>query len=87
MAGRAGRRGLDPSGTVILLCKVDVPEISDLKRMILVSLKLCVQSSACWVRILYHFSCLLQGTPTSLESQFRLTYSMLLNLLRVDSLR
>ena len=37
MAGRAGRRGLDPSGTVILLCKMDVPEISDLKRMILVS--------------------------------------------------
>ncbi len=37
MAGRAGRRGLDDSGTVILLCKSDVPEVSDLKRMILVS--------------------------------------------------
>ena len=37
MAGRAGRRGKDLSGTVILLCKADVPEISDLKNMILVS--------------------------------------------------
>ena len=62
MAGRAGRRGLDPIGTVILLCKADVPEASDLSRMIL-------------------------GQPTSLESQFRLTYSMLLNLLRVETLR
>lgn len=37
MAGRAGRRGLDPTGTVILMCKADVPEASDLNRMILVS--------------------------------------------------
>ena len=28
-----------------------------------------------------------QGTPTTLESQFRLTYSMLLNIMRVESLR
>ena len=37
MAGRAGRRSLDDDGTVILLCKAEVPEISDLKNMILVS--------------------------------------------------
>ena len=38
MAGRAGRRGLDPTGMVILLCKGDVPESSELHSMILVSL-------------------------------------------------
>ncbi len=37
MAGRAGRRGLDTTGTVILLCKGDVPESSDLYKMMLVS--------------------------------------------------
>ncbi|XP_033732664.1 helicase SKI2W-like [Pecten maximus] len=62
MAGRAGRRGLDTTGTVIILCKGDVPEMSDLHRMML-------------------------GKPTKLESQFRLTYSMILNLLRVEQLR
>ena len=36
MAGRAGRRGLDTTGTVIILCKGDVPESSDLHRMMLV---------------------------------------------------
>ena len=36
MAGRAGRRGLDINGTVIILCKGDVPVDSDLRKMILV---------------------------------------------------
>ncbi|OWF39926.1 helicase SKI2W-like [Mizuhopecten yessoensis] len=62
MAGRAGRRGLDTTGTVIILCKGDVQEMSDLHKMML-------------------------GKPTKLESQFRLTYSMILNLLRVEQLR
>ncbi|KAK3088659.1 hypothetical protein FSP39_022012 [Pinctada imbricata] len=62
MAGRAGRRGLDTTGTVIVLCKGDVPEMSELHKMML-------------------------GKPTKLESQFRLTYSMILNLLRVEQLR
>uniref|UniRef100_A0A8C8TW73 SKI2 subunit of superkiller complex n=1 Tax=Peromyscus maniculatus bairdii TaxID=230844 RepID=A0A8C8TW73_PERMB len=35
MAGRAGRRGLDPTGTVILLCKGRVPEMADLHRMMM----------------------------------------------------
>jgi hypothetical protein len=38
MAGRAGRRGLDTTGTVIILCKGDVPEMSDLHKMMLVSI-------------------------------------------------
>ncbi|XP_032506231.1 helicase SKI2W isoform X3 [Phocoena sinus] len=62
MAGRAGRRGLDPTGTVILLCKGRVPEMADLHRMTM-------------------------GKPSQLQSQFRLTYTMILNLLRVDALR
>ena len=37
MAGRAGRRGLDTTGTVIILCKGDVPEMHDLHMMMLVS--------------------------------------------------
>ncbi|KAA0203954.1 hypothetical protein HAZT_HAZT012167 [Hyalella azteca] len=62
MAGRAGRRGLDDTGTVIILCKNDVPEMADLHHMML-------------------------GKPSKLESQFKLTYSMILNLLRVEALR
>lgn len=31
--------------------------------------------------------CLPQGKPTLLQSQFRLTYTMILNLLRVEALR
>eukprot|EP00041_Stephanoeca_diplocostata_P002800 m.29742 g.29742 ORF g.29742 m.29742 type:complete len:1321 (-) comp13774_c0_seq2:1735-5697(-) len=62
MAGRAGRRGLDDTGTVIVLVKGDLPELSDLNRMIL-------------------------GVPTRLDSKFRLTYNMILNVLRVEELR
>ncbi|XP_043214939.1 helicase SKI2W-like isoform X2 [Amphibalanus amphitrite] len=62
MAGRAGRRGLDPTGTVIVLCKHEVPEESELHNMML-------------------------GRPTKLVSQFHLTYSMILNLLRIQQLR
>ena len=62
MAGRAGRRGLDPVGTVIIACMGDVPEEGEIRT-------------------------LLTGRATRLESQFRLTYTMILNLLRVEDLK
>ena len=36
MAGRAGRRGKDKTGTVIILCKADVPPMADLHHLMLV---------------------------------------------------
>lgn len=64
MSGRAGRRGIDTVGTVILVLPgVDeAPPIPRLRNMIL-------------------------GDPTKLRSQFRLTYNMILNLLRVEALK
>ncbi|KAJ3769464.1 antiviral helicase [Lentinula raphanica] len=62
MAGRAGRRGLDPTGTVIIVANDNLPEQTTLNTMIL-------------------------GTPGKLSSQFRLTYNMILNLLRVEALK
>ncbi|WOL15539.1 DExH-box ATP-dependent RNA helicase DExH11 [Canna indica] len=62
MAGRAGRRGLDNIGTVVIMCRDEIPEESDLKQVMV-------------------------GKPTRLESQFRLTYTMILHLLRVEELK
>lgn len=64
MSGRAGRRGLDLVGTVIILASGmdEAPPVNVLKRMML-------------------------GDPTRLRSQFRLTYNMILNLLRVEALK
>lgn len=62
MSGRAGRRGLDPTGVVIINAADELPETGVLNKMLL-------------------------GQPTKLQSQFRLTYNMILNLLRVEALK
>jgi antiviral helicase SKI2 len=62
MSGRAGRRGLDPTGVVIINAADELPETGVLSKMLL-------------------------GQPTKLQSQFRLTYNMILNLLRVEALK
>ncbi|KAJ1664552.1 Antiviral helicase ski2 [Coemansia sp. RSA 1813] len=62
MAGRAGRRGLDDTGVVVINSANEVPDTATLHTMLL-------------------------GAATKLESQFRLTYTMILNLLRAKQLR
>ncbi|XDT13354.1 DEAD/DEAH box helicase [Nakaseomyces glabratus] len=62
MAGRAGRRGLDTIGTVIVMAYTDPLPVTSFKEVTL-------------------------GVPTKLESQFRLTYNMILNLLRIEALK
>jgi antiviral helicase SKI2 len=62
MAGRAGRRGLDKVGTVIMCCFGEEPPPQLILRN------------------------MLTGSSTRLSSQFRLTYNMILNLLRVEDM-
>ncbi len=62
MAGRAGRRGLDKVGTVIMCCFGDEPPPQLVLRQ------------------------MLTGSSTKLQSQFRLTYNMIMNLLRVEDM-
>ncbi|KAG8960224.1 hypothetical protein FRC03_006880 [Tulasnella sp. 419] len=62
MSGRAGRRGLDATGVVIIVSGDELPDMGTIRNTIL-------------------------GPSTKLQSQFRLTYNMILNLLRVEALR
>lgn len=62
MSGRAGRRGLDKIGTVMIMAYQQPVDKNSLKQVAL-------------------------GSPTKLSSQFRLTYTMILNLLRIEALK
>lgn len=62
MSGRAGRRGLDKIGTVMIMAYQQPVDKSSIKQVAL-------------------------GMPTKLSSQFRLTYTMILNLLRIEALK
>ncbi|EEC50651.1 predicted protein [Phaeodactylum tricornutum CCAP 1055/1] len=62
MAGRAGRRGLDKVGTVIICCFGETPPPQPMLKQ------------------------MLTGSSTRLNSRFRLTYNMILNLLRVEEM-
>lgn len=62
MAGRAGRRGIDEVGTVVIACFEELPEETALRTLI-------------------------RGRGMVLSSRFRLTYSMMMNLMRVDDLK
>lgn len=79
MSGRAGRRGLDPTGTVIIVANDECPEVRRYYTWIIYSLTLGTQQTTLNTMIL--------GKPSKLQSQFRLTYNMILNLLRVEALR
>ena len=62
MSGRAGRRGLDTVGTVVIACFNDLHEEAVLHQM-------------------------MRGKGLQLSSQFKLSYNMILNLLRVEDMK
>jgi antiviral helicase SKI2 len=79
MSGRAGRRGLDPTGVVVILVGDELPEVSNLLTAHSNADRLATQVGTLQRMML--------GVPSRLQSQFRLTYNMILNLLRVEDLK
>ncbi len=83
MAGRAGRRGLDVTGTVLIVVGDELPEVrshSTGLQLLLFSFS----SPPLQQGVLKH---MITGRAGKLASQFRLTYNMILNLLRVETLK
>jgi len=85
MSGRAGRRGKDDKGHVILLVDQEMSAESA-KRTLMVR---------DWSRFNLFMQCIVicamcfrfQGQSDPLDSQFRLTYNMVLNVLRVPDIK
>ena len=119
MAGRAGRRGLDATGTVVIMCKNEVKDVCAAALSFAVrlcelpvltlgagrthqaagsayALELCRQNRDRYLKARPRFvhglmqradlHKMMLGKPTKLESRFRLTFNMILNLLRVEAL-
>ncbi|XP_055521956.1 LOW QUALITY PROTEIN: SKI2 subunit of superkiller complex protein-like [Leucoraja erinacea] len=80
MAGRAGRRGLDTTGMVIILCKAGVHEMADLHKMMLVSCSHTYPGTG------EGMGWEVGRGRVPLLLVLRLTYTMILNLLRVEAL-
>lgn len=80
MAGRAGRRGLDTTGTVIILSGDELPSV----RLLFIAGS---RNQECADDEVTDLNDMMLGVPGRLSSQFRLTYNMILNLLRVEALK
>ena len=71
-----GRRGLDATGTVIIVAAADeVPDVTPFHSLVVANFQTATLNR------------MILGEPTKLSSQFRLTYNMILNLLRVEALK
>ena len=85
MSGRAGRRGLDKEGMVIIASWAGLPDAGSLHTMLtgeVLSRTLCLCGLLHLTDACVCVVCLCMQA-TKLHSQFRLTYTMLLNLLQL----